>query len=278
MTMVALTVAARAEGEISAEKHAELRSAATQMFGTLPDKMPGAENDTPDRVRLGERLYFDKNLSKNRTQSCNSCHRVDDNLGGVDNEPTSSGAFGERGDRNAPTVLNAGFQIAQFWDGRAASLEEQAKGPVLNPIEMAMPDEPEALRRLKADADYPSLFAKAFPDADDPLSYDRFAEAVAAFERTLITRDRFDDWQLGDDDALNAREIRGLEKFMTRGCTTCHQGPLLGGNSYQKVGLVNPYANFSDKGREAVTGDEADRYKFKVPTLRNVAITGPYFH
>ena len=196
----------------------------------------------------------------------------------VDNAPGSTGAFGGVGDRNAPTVLNAGFQLAQFWDGRAADLQAQAKGPVLNPGEMAMPSEEAVLDRLRMDDTYRALFVKAFPEAETALTYDNMAEAIAAFERTLITKDRFDDFQRGDDEALSDLELKGLETFTGIGCTTCHTGPLLGGGMYQKVGLVNPYENFSDLGLEAVTKEEDDKYKFKVPTLRNVAITGPYFH
>jgi cytochrome c peroxidase len=174
--------------------------------------------------------------------------------------------------------LNAGFQFAQFWDGRSASLEEQAKGPILNPVEMAMPNEAEVVRRLKADPEYPKLFARAFPQAAEKISYDNVASAIAAFERTLITRDRFDVFQHGDDKALTALEQEGLKTFLEIGCTTCHHGPLLGGNSYQKLGLVNPYEDLTDIGRAKITSEDDDKHKFKVPTLRNIAITGPYFH
>lgn len=256
---------------------AELRSAAKEMFGVLPDKMPGAEKDNPGLVKLGEKLYFEKRLSMNNTMSCNTCHRVDDNLGGVDNEPTSPGAFGKRGGRNSPTVLNAGFQFSQFWDGRAEDLEAQAKGPILNPIEMAMPADVEVLARLRSFPEYKALFQKSFPDGKDAITYDNVAQAIASFERTLITHDRFDDFQKGDDKALNTQELRGLKAFMETGCTTCHFGPVLGGTQYQKVGLVNKYET-EDLGRYDVTKEEDDKYKFKVPMLRNIAITGPYFH
>lgn len=143
----------------SAQDTAALRAQALQFIQPLPDKMPGAEKDTPAQIELGKQLFFEKRLSKNNTQSCNTCHAVDNGRGGVDNEPTSPGAFGKRGDRNSPTVLNAGYHVAQFWDGRAATLEEQAKGPILNPVEMAMPDEKEVIARLNADAAYPKAFA-----------------------------------------------------------------------------------------------------------------------
>jgi cytochrome c peroxidase len=228
-------------------------------------------------VTLGKKLYFDPILSKNQSQSCNTCHRVDNGLPGADGEATSPGAFGKRGDRNAPTTLNAGFHIAQFWDGRAADLTEQAKGPVLNPVEMAMPDEATVIQRLRGHAEYPALFKRAFPEAGQPVTYDRTAQAIAAFERTLVTRDRFDDFLKGDDRALTVAELRGLKTFLNNACTTCHNGPLLGANSYQKVGLVHPFPT-KDPGRQNVTRDQEDQAKFKVPTLRNVAITGPYFH
>lgn len=142
---------------------AQAQSQAQAFFGALPEKMPGAEKDTPELVILGERLFNEKKLSANGTQSCNSCHHIDAKLGGVDNEPTSPGAFGKRGGRNSPTVLNAGFQMAQFWDGRAPSLEHQAKGPILNPIEMAMESDDAAIKRLREALEYPPLFKKAFP-------------------------------------------------------------------------------------------------------------------
>jgi cytochrome c peroxidase len=255
-----------------------VRAKAKDVLGALPDKMPGGENDSAQLVALGRKLYFDKLLSVNQTISCNSCHVVDNNKGGVDGEATSPGAFGKRGGRNSPTVLNAGFHFAQFWDGRAPHLQAQAKGPILNPIEMAMPNEAEVLNRLRASPDYTALFDQAFPNAGDKITYDNLAHAIAAFERTLVTHDRFDDFLKGDDKALNSRELRGLDLFLNTGCTTCHQGPLLGATTYQKVGLIHPYENKEDLGREAVTKDEDDRYKFKVPTLRNIAITGPYFH
>lgn len=257
---------------------AALRAKALELITPIPDKMPGAENDTPDRVALGQKLFFEKKLSMNGSQSCNSCHVVDQGKGGVDNEPTSPGALGKRGGRNSPTVLNAGFHLAQFWDGRAATLEDQAKGPVLNPIEMAMPAPEVVIERLTSDPAYLAAFRKAFPGEAQPVTYDNFARAVAAFERTLITRDRFDDYLKGDNSALTAREKAGLHEFLTVGCTTCHYGPLLGGNNYKKVGIVNAYENVSDKGRIEVTKEDYDELVFKVPSLRNIALTGPYFH
>lgn len=254
-----------------------LRAAASEVFAKLPEKMPGAEKDTPAKIALGKKLYFEKNISINRTQSCNSCHRVDENLGGVDNLPTSKGAEGKFGGRNAPTTLNAGLHVAQFWDGRAPDLAAQAKGPVLNPIEMGMPSEALVIERLK-EANYLPLFKEAFPDCEQPLNYDNYADAVAAFERTLITRDSFDEFLGGNDAALSEKAKAGLKLFLELGCTDCHRGALLGGDRYEKIGEANPYANDKDPGRVAVTKKDEDKLKFKVPSLRNIAITGPYFH
>jgi cytochrome c peroxidase len=173
--------------------------------------------------------------------------------------------------------LNAGLHIAQFWDGRAPDLKAQAKGPVLNPIEMGMPDEALVLARLE-EAGYRERFELAFPNADPALTYDNFAEAVAAFERTLITRDRFDDFLGGDLDALTPAEKAGLRDFIDIGCADCHSGALLGGDRYELMGQVNEYANKKDLGRYEVTKDEQDKYVFKVPSLRNIALTHPYFH
>jgi cytochrome c peroxidase len=257
---------------------AALRAKAKALIQPLPATMPGAEKDLPAAIDLGRKLYFDKRLSVNNSQSCNDCHLVDKNRAGVDNKPTSEGAHGKRGDRNSPTTLNAGFHFAQFWDGRAKDLVEQAKGPVLNPVEMAMPDEQEVIKRLEADANYPKLFKAAFRGEDKPINYQNFGRAVAAFERTLITHDRFDDFLKGNDKALNATELAGLDLFLTVGCTTCHVGPTIGGNMYQKIGLIHPYANTNDVGRIKITGEEWDQYRFKVPSLRNIALTYPYFH
>lgn len=264
--------------DAAAPDAAKLREEAKKILAVLPERMPGAEKDTPQRVKLGEKLFHEKRLSVNNQQSCNSCHRVDAGLGGVDNDPTSAGTFSKRGDRNAPTVLNAGFHFAQFWDGRAPSLKEQAKGPILNPGEMAMPNPVEVIKRLSADKVYQAMFKAAFPSDPSAINYENLAEAIASFERTLRTNDRFDDFLKGDDKALTPAELTGLNTFLQTGCTTCHNGPALGGNSYQKVGLIKPYENKNDLGRFNVTKDDDDKFKFKVPSLRNIAITGPYYH
>lgn len=250
-----------------------LQSQAQSLFQPLPDKMPGSENDTEELISLGKKLYHDARLSIHDNQSCASCHNV--MTGGDDGEPTSPGAKGARGNRNSPTVLNAGLQFTQFWDGRAADLIEQAKGPILNPIEMGMPHHDDVVEKLSS-TEYPALFEQVL--GKDSLNYDNIALAIAAFERTLITHDRFDDYLKGDSQALNEAEKRGLKSFINNGCASCHNGVLLGGQSYQKFGIVKPYANTADIGLAEVTGNESHKYWFKVPTLRNIELTAPYFH
>lgn len=255
-----------------------LQAKANGIFMKLPASMPGAETDTPEKIALGKKLYFEEKLSKTNSQSCNTCHSIDPGKAGVDNKPTSPGAkTGTIGTRNSPTVLNAGFQFTQFWDGRAKDLKEQALGPILNPLEMGMDNPKEVEDKLSAMPEYVEMFAKAFP-ANPKISWDNLGEAVAAFERTLITKDRFDFFLGGNPNALTDEEAQGLEIFMNKGCTTCHTGPLLGGNMYQKMGLYKPYTDTKDMGRFDITKNEAEKFMFKVPTLRNIALTAPYFH
>lgn len=263
----------------SQDADTELFQKAKQIFGALPDKMPGSENDTPELVELGKMLYFDTRLSVNGTQSCNTCHNIVDSFSGVDNKRVSPGAIeGKEGTRNSPTVLNAGYHFVQFWDGREPDLKAQAKGPILNPVEMAMPDEKAVEKKISAVKEYKEMFAKAYPNDKNTITYDNIANAIAAFERTLISKSRFDDYMNGDQNALNENEIRGMKVFIETGCTTCHISPLLGGSMYQKMGLVKPYGNSNDFGRFDATKNEADKFFFKVPSLRNIAYTNPYFH
>jgi len=228
------------------------------------------------RVKLGQMLFHEKRISKNHDISCNSCHTL--STFGVDREPTSLGHKGVRGGRNSPTVFNAYAHLAQFWDGRAADVEEQAKGPVLNPVEMAMPSAEAVMETLKSMPEYVSAFKAAFPEAKEPMTYDHFGQAVGAFERQLATPGRFDQFLSGQEAALTEEERAGLDAFMEAGCTACHSGALLGGHMYQKLGLVKPWPNQKDQGRFEVTKAESDRMMFKVPSLRNIAETGPYFH
>jgi cytochrome c peroxidase len=222
-------------------------------------------------------LYHDPRLSKSGLISCNTCHNLAS--GGVDNLPTSIGHKWQMRPVNAPTVYNAAFHIAQFWDGRAKDLEEQAKGPILNPKEMAMPSEEEAVKRIASIPQYRELFAKAFPGEKEPITYDNIAKAIAAFERTLLTPSRFDKFLMGDTKALTAEEKKGLKLFIEKGCASCHNGVALGGTMFQKMGIVKPYISTSPaKGRYDVTKKPEDMYVFKVPSLRNVERTAPYFH
>jgi cytochrome c peroxidase len=227
-------------------------------------------------VALGRTLFYDKRLSKNRDLSCNSCHKLD--AYGVDGEATSPGFGGQRGGRNSPTVYNSAGYFAQFWDGRASDVEAQAKGPILNPIEMAMPDEQSVVLRLKAIPGYVSAFQRAFPGESAPVTYDNVGRAIGAFERGLTTPSRWDSYLKGDKSALSPAEVDGLKLFTNVGCMVCHTGEFLGGNSYQRAGAVEPWPNQTDEGRAAVTKNAADRMMFKVPTLRNIAKTAPYFH
>lgn len=263
---------------LTKQEATELYTTAKAIFGALPDKMPGSDKDTPELIALGKKLFFEKALSLNNSQSCNTCHNIENGAGGVDNEATSLGVHGKRGDRNSPTVLNAGFHFVQFWDGRAEDLKAQAKGPILNPGEMAMASEKDVEKRLSEHPEYPQLFKAAFANEAKPITYDNLAHAIAAFERTLVTPGRFDDYMKGDSTALTNREQRGLKTFVETGCVTCHVSPTLGGTMYQKLGLVHPYEYTSDQGRYQVTKKEEDKMMFKVPSLRNVALTAPYFH
>jgi cytochrome c peroxidase len=279
-TPASATASAAASAAPSAAKASavEVPAATLALFAPLPEKGMGSPKNpsTPEKRDLGRMLYYEKRLSKNHDISCNSCHQLDNF--GVDGEVTSPGHKGQRGDRNSPTVYNAAGHFVQFWDGRAATVEEQAKGPVLNPVEMAMKDEAAVIATLKSMPEYVAAFKAAFPSAEDPVTYDHFAKAVGAFERKLITRDRFDKFLGGDSAALTDEEKRGLNLYVSTGCTACHNGAYLGGTMYQKLGLVKPWPNLKDEGRAAVSGNEGEKHFFKVPSLRNVAKTGPYLH
>ncbi|MEW6646407.1 MAG: cytochrome-c peroxidase [Pseudomonadota bacterium] len=227
------------------------------------------------QVELGKKLYFDPRLSKSGFISCNSCHNL--SMGGTDNLKTSIGHNWQRGPINAPTVLNSSMNLAQFWDGRAADLKAQAGGPIANPGEMAF-THTLAIDVLESIPQYVVEFRQVF--GKDKIDIDMVTTAIAEFEKTLVTpNSRFDQWLLGNKDALTAKELAGYKLFKDSGCVACHNGPAVGGNSFQKMGLVEPYkAKSPAEGLSAVTGKDADRFKFKVPTLRNVEMTYPYFH
>jgi cytochrome c peroxidase len=269
--------AAKPAGETMAVRPTTVDPADLAFFKPLPDRFETSKNPiTEAKVKLGRVLYYETRLSRNQQLSCNSCHGLD--TYGVDNQPTSLGHKGQRGRRNSPTVYNAAGHIAQFWDGRAATVEDQAKGPILNPVEMAMPSEAAVITVIKSIPDYDGMFKAAFPGDKDPITYDNLANAIGAFERQLVTPGRWDKFLNGDPMALTEPEKAGFLMFTKTGCQTCHAGPSLGGAQFQKLGAVNPYPDQSDQGRYEVTKNDIDKMMFRVPTLRNVAKTGPYFH
>ncbi len=227
------------------------------------------------QAELGKKLYFDPRLSKSGFISCNSCHNL--SMGGTDNLPTSIGDQWQRGPINAPTVLNSSLNVAQFWDGRAADLQAQAGGPIANPGEMGFTHKL-AVKVLESIPQYRVEFKQVF--GSDQITIGEVTQAIAEFEKTLVTpNSRFDQWLLGNPNAITAEEKAGYTLFKESGCVACHNGEAVGGNSYQKMGVVEPYkANSPAEGRVAVTGKDADRFLFKVPTLRNVEMTYPYFH
>jgi len=271
-----------------------LAAAAAQaqtQWAALPDTAPAPADNltTAAKIELGKMLYFDPRLSSTGTVSCFSCHNVME--GGDDHMTTSAGVHGQKGGRNAPTVWNAAFHSAQFWDGRAPSLEEQAKGPPVNPIEMGMPSLDAVIGRVRHIPGYKPYFEKAF-GAGDVVTMDNAAKAIAAYERTLITPgSAYDRYAKGDARALTAQQIRGLEALADQGCTSCHQGPAFNGPSlpagtgffmkfptYPDSVYVVKYKLVDDPGRASVTNDPADKGMWRVPTLRNVEYTAPYMH
>jgi cytochrome c peroxidase len=254
------------------------------IMASLPNEAPNPNNPpSPAKLELGRMLYFDKRLSKNHDLSCNTCHDLAQF--GIDvrerdgkRTSVSMGHRGQLGDRNTPTVYNAALHFVQFWDGRAQDVEEQAKGPVLNPVEMAMRDEAAVLKVLASIPGYRAKFDEAFPDDDKPITYDNMGKAIGVFERTLLVPAPYDDFLEGDLTALEGEQLRGLQLFLDVGCTQCHSGPLLGGAQFQKLGSVKPWHGLKDEGRAKITGSAADKFVFKVPSLRNITQTGPYFH
>ncbi len=252
------------------------------LFKPVPRKPPALKGNpaTQAKIELGKQLFFDPRLSSSYLISCNTCHNV--GLGGADLQETSIGHGWQKGPRNAPTVLNAVFNIAQFWDGRAADLAAQAKGPIQASVEMN--NKPErAVATLKSIPGYVALFGKAFPGEKDPVTFDNVAKAIEVFEATLITPDSpFDSYLNGNGKALTDVEEKGLGIFMEKGCAACHNGINVGGGGYFPFGVLEaPDASIrppGDLGRFKVTNTSSDKYVFKAPTLRNVALTPPYFH
>ncbi|MCZ2113264.1 MAG: c-type cytochrome [Anaerolineae bacterium] len=246
-------------------------------FAALPDvAVPEAYTMNQEMIDLGRMLYYENRISISQTMSCNSCHPLDNY--GVDNLQFSFGHDGQPVGRNSPTVYNAALHISQFWDGRAADVEEQAQGPILAAGEMGMPNPEYVIKVLRTIPGYLPLFEVAFPDDPDPINYDNVGRAIGAFERHLMTPDRFDKLIAGDESVFTEQEKRGVALFVSTGCSTCHFGPALGGTRYAVLGQVEPFPGLTDMGRFDVTGEEIDKYVFKVPSLRNIAKTGPYLH
>ena len=258
-------------------------------MGMSTVQVPADNPITPDKVELGKQLYFDPRLSKDNTVSCNSCHDLA--AAGADTKPVSTGVGGAQGTRNSPTVWNAAFHSAQFWEGRAPSLEEQAKGPLVNPVEMAMPSFDAVEARVKSIPGYVAQFDKAF--GKNSVTIDNIAKAIATYERTLISvNSKFDTFRFVDKSVLSQTELTGFQTFRQTGCVQCHMGPdfsgppplARGAGFYQRFprfpdnALVTKYKLLDDQGRFSVTQQEADRHVYRVPSLRNVAKTAPYFH
>jgi len=254
---------------------------AQALFKPIPQTSPAIDHNpvTPEKVELGKMLYFEPRLSRSGLISCNTCHNL--GLGGADFQETSVGHKWQKGGRNSPTVLNSVFNIAQFWDGRATDLMQQAKGPVQASVEMNNSPE-NVVKTLKSMPEYVERFRKAFSADKDPVTFDSMARAIEAFEATLLTPDsRFDKFLTGDEKALTAQEKDGLQLFMNKGCAACHGGVNMGGTGYFPFGVMEkPKAEITagDTGRFKLTGATSDQYVFKSPSLRNIELTTPYFH
>jgi len=260
----------------------DLRADANAVFKPIPSIVPAVKDNavTRDKVELGKMLFFDPRLSRSQIISCNSCHNL--GTGGVDAGPTSIGHGWQKGPRRAPTVLNAVFNVAQFWDGRAEDLKAQAKGPVQASVEMNNTPA-NVVATLSAMPGYVDAFKKAFPGEKTPVTFDNFAKAVEAFEATLITpAARFDQFLEGNETAIDETEKKGLRLFLNKGCAACHNGINVGGNGYYPFGVIQkPGADIlpvGDKGRFAVSKTASDEYVFRAAPLRNVALRAPYFH
>ncbi len=254
---------------------------AKSVFKPIPESPPDLANNpaTPEKIQLGKMLYFEPRLSKSALISCNTCHNV--GMGGVDFQETSIGHGWQKGSRNAPTVLNAVFNIAQFWDGRAPDLMAQAKGPIQASVEMSNSPE-QVIKTLNSMPEYVALFKKSFPDQKTAVTFDNMAKAIEVFEATLITPgSSFDLYLGGESEALSLDAKEGLKLFMDKGCSGCHGGMNMGGSGYFPFGVIERPADeitAGDKGRYTFTGSSSDQYVFKSPSLRNIALTGPYFH
>jgi cytochrome c peroxidase len=260
----------------------DLLRQAKQIFGPLPQVMSSEKNPvTPEKVKLGKILFYETRISVDGTVSCARCHPI--GLYAADGLKKSIGNNCKVNPRNAPTLFNAAGQISAHWIGNRADVEDQAKQSVIGPPSFGMPSYEAVEKKIKEITGYMDLFKKAFPKDNEPVTVDHFAKAIGAFERTLVTPSPFDAFLKGSKGALKEQGRRGLKTFMEAGCVTCHSGQYIGGQMYQKFGVVEPYWKYShseeiDEGRYVVTKNEFDKYVFKVPMLRNVEKTAPYFH
>jgi cytochrome c peroxidase len=262
---------------LSAPGGVQVNAEALKLFAPLPGVMSSPDNPLTDaKIRLGRILYYDPRLSANQKISCNTCHPLD--AYGAESAPVSTGFKNQKGNRNAPTVYNAAGHFVQFWDGRAPTIEAQAKGPITNPIEMAMPSHGAAVEVIKSMPEYVALFERAFPKDKDPITYDNMALAIGAFERGLVTPSSWDAFLEGNQLALTDAQKAGFNTFAATGCQWCHNGPYVGGSAYQKLGVVKPWPTQTDQGLYQLTKDENDKMVFKVPSLRDIKMTKPYFH
>jgi cytochrome c peroxidase len=266
----------------AADADVELMNKSKAIFGPLPPSMPLTENPiTPEKVKLGSMLFWEPRISVDGTVSCVKCHPM--GLYAADGLKKAIGNNCKENPRNAPTIFNAAAQISEHWIGNRTSVEDQAKQALIGPPSFGMPNYESVEKVLKGMKGYAAMFKAAFPNDKDPVTVDNFAKAVGAFERTLMTPAPFDDFMQGNEKALTAQQKQGLQTFMDTGCLTCHFSPYLGGQIYQKFGVFEPYEKYTksglvDEGRFAVTKNPSDKFVFKVPVLRNVAETPPYFH
>ncbi len=279
--LIVLTVLLLPWGSVWAEDQA-LLTQARALFKPLPTVMESPENPvTPEKVALGRLLFFETRVSLDGTVGCVRCHQPF--LYGTDALPKAIGALGRLNPRNAPTVLNAALQFVEHWRGDRTSVEDQATQALVGPPSFGNPDYASAMTKLKAIPGYPDLFAKAFPNEKEPVTQENWGKAIGAFERTLVTPSALDAYLAGDAQALSPAQEAGLREFVQTGCPACHNGVGVGGGMFQKFGLLEDYWKATgsteiDKGRFDVTHNQADQYVFKVPSLRNVTMTPPYFH
>jgi len=281
-TFLVISILSVALGCFAVEGNNDLLTQAKQVFGQLPKAMESEKNPiTPEKVKLGKMLFYETRISADGTVSCARCHPL--SLYGADGLKKSIGSNCRVNIRNAPTVLNAADLIAQNWTGNRTDFEDGSKKSVINPLTYAMPSHEAAEKILKGIEGYRPLFEAAFPADKDPVNIDNFAKAVGAFGRTLVTPSPFDDFLAGKQDALTQNQKQGLKSFMDLGCAGCHSGAFIGGKTYTKFGIAQPYWKYTksepvDNGRYEITKQEDDKYVFKVPDLRNVVKASPYFH